>query len=384
MVQTVANKPGTVPDPARKRGIGRVFLDALAEAVLNFVLFVFLFLWWCARWSFATAFFLALMAGAGYYVYYESLKGGAYVEVPDVTLRPITEASYQLAEEGLEILKPKMVADEQAPKYYVISQRPAPGKVVRTGHKVFLTVSAGTESLAPPSLVDKPLAKAEEEIRRTSFALGTVARVRNTAPRDTVLAQDPASARLVSASTRINLLVSDGASETKPAFIMPDLVGMPVGDVDEALAPYGIKAKPNRVDMLGQRFDVVLDQRPAAGTLVQEGDVVTYDVYPSGSVQLPDAQRYVRIVYVVPHSWFEREVRLDTIDRNGKRETQFPLERHYVNGMPPKFRSGQTIKSPPIGFIEKMTVEIYLDGQLAQTHVYEGENEPVITQYTVQ
>jgi len=352
--------------------------------VLNFVLFVFLFLWWCARWSFATAFFLALMAGAGYYVYYESLKGGAYVEVPDVTLRPITEASYQLAEEGLEILKPKMVADEQAPKYYVISQRPAPGKVVRTGHKVFLTVSAGTESLAPPSLVDKPLAKAEEEIRRTSFALGTVARVRNTAPRDTVLAQDPASARLVSASTRINLLVSDGASETKPAFIMPDLVGMPVGDVDEALAPYGIKAKPNRVDMLGQRFDVVLDQRPAAGTLVQEGDVVTYDVYPSGSVQLPDAQRYVRIVYVVPHSWFEREVRLDTIDRNGKRETQFPLERHYVNGMPPKFRSGQTIKSPPIGFIEKMTVEIYLDGQLAQTHVYEGENEPVITQYTVQ
>ena len=352
--------------------------------MLNFFLFVFLFLWWCARRSFATAFFLAVMAGAGYYVFYESLKGGAYVEVPDVTLRPITEASYKLAEEGLEIPKPKMIADKQAPKYYVISQRPAPGKVVRTGRKVFLTVSAGTESLAPPNLIDKPLAKAEEEIRRTSFALGTVARVQNAAPRDTVLAQDPAPVRLVSASTRINLLVSDGASETKPAFIMPDLVGMPVGDVDAALTPYGIKAKPNPVEMPGQPFDVVLDQRPAAGTLVQEGDVVTYDVYASGSVQLPDARRYVQIEYVVPHSWFEREVRLDTIDRNGKRETQFPLERHYVNGMPPKFRSGARIKSPPIGFIEKMTVEIYLDGQLAQTYVYEAENEPVITQYTVQ
>ena len=323
------------------------------------------------------------MAGAGYYVFYESLRGGAYVEVPDVTLRPITEASYKLAEEGLEIPKPKMIADE-APKYYVISQRPAPGKVVRTGRKVFLTVSAGKESLAPPNLVDKPLAKAEEEIRATSFALGTVARVKNTAPRDTVLAQDPSPARLVSASTRINLLVSDGATETKAAFIMPDLVGMPVADVDAALAPYGIKAKPNKVDMPGQKVDVVLDQRPAAGTLVQEGDVVIYDVYASGSVQLPDARRSVQIVYVVPHSWFEREVRLDVIDRNGVRVTAFPLERHYVNGMPPKFRSADTIRFPELKFFQRMTAEVYLDGQLAQTYVYEGENEPVITQYTVQ
>jgi hypothetical protein len=89
-------------------------------------------------------------------------------------------------------------------------------------------------------------------------------------------------------------------------------------------------------------------------------------------------------VYTVPHSWFEREVRLDTIDRNGVRATAFPLERHYVNGMPPKFRSGYKITFPTLSFIQKMTLEIYLDGQLAQTYLYEGDNEPVITQYTVQ
>jgi len=324
------------------------------------------------------------MAGAGYYVFLESLKGGAYVEVPDITMRPITEASYILAEQGLEVPKPKTVVDEQVPKYYVISQRPVPGKVVRTGRKVFLTVSAGTESIAPPNLIDKPLAKAEEELRRTSFALGTVARVPDDSPRDTVLAQDPSPTRLVSSATRINLLCSDGMSATRLAFIMPDLVGMPVDEVDGVLAPYQIHAKPNPVEIPGQPFDVVLDQRPAAGTLVQEGDVVTYDVYASGSVELPDPYRHVRITYVVPYSWFEREVRLDVIDRNGSRATAFPRERDYVNGMPPKFRSGDKITFPTLSFIEKMTAEVYLDGQLAQTYSYDGDKEPVITQYTVQ
>jgi hypothetical protein len=31
-----------------------------------------------------------------------------------------------------------------------------------------------------------------------------------------------------------------------------------------------------------------------------------------------------------------------------------------------------------------MTVEIYLDGQLAQTYHFKGENEPQVTQYNVQ
>ncbi len=363
--------------------MGRILLDSIAQGILNVILFVFLFGWWCVRWSLALVIFVAVMAGAGYYVYNNALHGGEYVEVPDVTMRPITEASYLLAEKGLEVGKQRQVADERLPKYYVITQRPAQGKVIRSGRKVALTVSMGTESLTPPELVGKTLQNAEEEIRRSPFKMGTLARIPSDAARDTVLAQDPTPARLVSADTRVCLLVSDG--KPKPAFIMPDLVGKPVQEVLRLLTPKGVKPIPVKVDMPGQRMDVVLDQQPAAGTLLQEGDSVLYTVYPSGSVTLPDAQLSTGVItYTVPDSWFEREVRVDTIDRNGVRATYFPLERHYVEGRPPRFSSGTPFKIGPFKYIDEMSVEIYLDGQMAQTYQFKGEGEPQVTQYNVQ
>ena len=350
--------------------------------MLNLIVFVFMFAGWCIRWTLATVFFVAVMAGAGYYVFNVALHGGSYVQVPDVTMRPITDASYQLAERGLEMGDQRHVPDERAPKYYVIAQRPGAGKVVRTGRRVALTVSAGSESLSPPALIGKTLANAETEIRLSSFALGTVSRIAHDLPRDTVIAQDPAPARLVSANARINLLVSDGRPSR--AFIMPDLVNKPVQDVLKLLSPLGVKPTPNAVEMPDQPLDVVLDQQPLAGTLIHEGDRVIYTVRASGTTSLPDAQRMTQpLSYVVPNSWFEREVRVDTIDRNGTRVTVFPLERHYVNGLPPRFGSGYTIMAPSFSFIDKVTIEVYLDGQLAQSYYYEGDAEPVVTQYTV-
>ena len=122
------NRPGTIPNFALKKGTGRVLLDALAEGVLRSIAFLFLFSWWLMRWSVATVLLLAVMAGAGYYVLNETLRGGTHVEIPDVTLRPITEAYYLLASKGLESGEQKMVPDNHVPKYCVISQRPAPGK----------------------------------------------------------------------------------------------------------------------------------------------------------------------------------------------------------------------------------------------------------------
>ena len=350
--------------------------------MLNLIVFVFLFVWWIIRWSMATVFVLAVMAGAGYYVYDQALRGGDHVEVPDVVLRPITDASYRLAERGLEVGERKQVADERVPKSYVIAQRPLPGKVVRTGRKVNLTVSAGTESLAPPNLLGKILRDVEQSLKRTSFSLGVVSRVAHAAPRDTVLAQDPAPNRLMPNDAAIHLLVSDGGGQGAGPFIMPDLMDKPVEEVLRILAPYGVRPYPNPVEQTDAPFDIVLEQQPPAGSLIREGDAVFYTVRTSGAYALPDAKRTVQVQYTVPISWFEREVRIDTIDRNGIREVAFPREEHYVNGQPPKYGAGYVIVFSAT-FTASMTVEIYLDGQLAQTYYYEGEADPVITQYNI-
>lgn len=363
--------------------MGRILLDAVSEAILNSIAFVFLFMGWCVRWLLATAFFLAVMAGTGYYVYNSVLSGGAYVKVPDVTMHPITEASLILAQQGLEVDSQNQVADERVPKYHVIVQRPAAGKVVRSGRKVYLTVSAGNESLSPPDVVGKSLAEAEEALRQTSFSIGSVARIADASPRDTVLAQDPAATRLVASNATISLLVSDGRSAGN-AWLMPDLFHKPVQEVLQLLAPFNVKPVPNIVEQSDQPMDVVLDQQPSAGSLIQEGDRVVYSVRPSGTVSLPDVQRKANITYVVPAAPYDREVRIDAIDRNGTRVTLFPLEKQYVNGEAPRLAPGSSLALPPVSYVDRMAIEVYIDGQLAESRFYEGDGEPKITPYSIQ
>jgi beta-lactam-binding protein with PASTA domain len=330
-----------------------------------------------------TLFFVAVMAAAGYYVFMQVLQGGSYVKVPDVTMRPITEASFMLAERGLEIGTPSSAVDESVPKYYVIVQRPTGGKVVRTGRKVELTVSAGAESLTPPHLVGKTLGSAKDEIKYANFALGTVARIPYSTPRDTVIAQDPAPVRRVSNAARINLLVSDGQA-VAGTLIMPNLIHKAVADLPQILASLGLRPCPKEVSLSDQPVDVVLDQQPVPGSLVHPGDFFIYTVRPSGGVTLADARRKVQFSYVVPSSPVDRDVRIDTVDQNGTRVTQFPLSQDYVDGERPRFHSGQTIVLPSFRFFDKMSVEVYLDGQLAQSYYYEGDAAPLVTQYPIQ
>lgn len=323
-------------------------------------------------------FFVAIMAAAGYYVFNEELGGGAYVTVPDVTMRPASDAAGLLTQAGLELGSQRQAPDTRVPANYVIMQRPAAGKVVRTGRKVQLTLSAGTESLVPPELVGKDLQKAVEEIRLANFQMGNVARIPGTAARDVVLAQDPMPGHLVSNTTRFNLLVCEGPQTTN--YIMPDLSGKPVQEALQILAQYKVKAIPNPVNMPDQPPDVVLDQEPAAGALLHEGDQIVYSVRPSSSI----TQRSVKVVYTVPNTMFDREIRLDVIDRNGTRTTMYPTERDYVDGEPPRHGAGVRIQLPTLSFVYKMTVEAYLDGQLARTMYYEGDAEPVVTDYKIQ
>jgi beta-lactam-binding protein with PASTA domain len=244
---------------------------------------------------------------------------------------------------------------------------------------VYLTVSAGADALPPPALVGKTLQQATDEIRRGSFNLGNVARIADTAPRDTVIGQDPDVSQRLPNAARINLLVSDGQQSAGP-FLMPDLVRKTVAEATAILDPLGLKPRPVFVDLSDQPVDVVLDQRPPAGSQVQRGDMVEYSVRPSGELALPDVQRKTpELSYVVPASWSEREVRIDTVDRNGTRNTIFPLERHFIDGLPPRFKSGSQVQIPPIYFTDKVTIEIYLDGQLDKSYYFEGDAPPVIT-----
>lgn len=357
--------------------MGRILLDAVAQGVLNFVLFLFQFAWWVVRWSFATACFLVVMAGAGYYVFNEVLAGGEYVAVPDITRRHVTDASYRLAEAGLELGKLKEMPDERVPKGYVILQRPKAGKVVRTGRKVYPTVSSGTKMVQAPNYLRRTLAEVRDEILQTPFLMGTVARIHHEdLPRDTVIAQDPEPPRKAESGGRIHFLVSAGPSLR--TYLMPDIVGKPVQEVLQLLADIKARAIPNRVQNPGEPVDQVLAQDPAPGTLIPEGATVQYDVQPSGEVPLPDARRHVRVSYTLPQALVPQELRVDTVDQHQVRQTVYPRRRDYVNGEPPQLPPGSRV-TIPISFLDELTVEFFLDGVKVESRLYRGSAEPIVT-----
>ncbi len=317
------------------------------------------------------------MAVSALYVLDHVMAGGEFVQVPDIQGLPITEASRVLAEAGLELGAPREIVTDEVPLYHVIAQQPEAGAVLRTGRRVAPTVS-GREHASVPEVVGRTLSEAQATIEQNRFTVGATARMPHEASRDTVLAQDPPPNSRVDRTGEINLLLSAGTEgET---FLMPDLIGTPVEEALNTLSSLGVNAQAHEVETTDGDYDVVLDHYPPPGTVLREGDVVQYDVRPSGQVEMPTPRRRVEVGYTVPNVSAPVEVRMDVIGRTGARRTAFPRQSHYVDGAPPRFEAGTTI-TLPVAFYDEVTVEVYLNGERVRSYYYEGNADAVVTDF---
>lgn len=330
--------------------------------------------------------FLAIMAGAGYYVFERVLAGGQYVTVPNIVDMPLTEASYALQANGLTVGPPIDKVSETLPPYHVISQMPAAGEVVREGRKVYPTVSKGPDLKPGPVVVNKLLDSAMALIERSEFSLGTVAYMPYELGRDVVIAQDPPPHRHAPTGSPIHLLVSAG--QTGNVYV-PELTGLPLDEAMRELTLLGLRAKLVHVTRQDAGYDVVLAQDPQPAQAVSPGDFVEIRVRPSteatdtmGDRHTVWRERYVE--YTVPSLPGEHTVRVELTDQYGSSRTLFPRLDSYVDGMPPKFRPGIRIRVPlkiqSKSFVEA-TIDVYLDGKKVRTYYFHGDAEPVITDH---
>jgi len=329
----------------------------------------------------ATAFFLVVMAASGYYVFTEALAGGEHVTTPSIVGLSTTDASFQLAEQGLELGKPTLVPHPSVPEYHVITQRPPAGRVVRTGRKVYPTVSSGARFQDAPDLRQQTLKGARQSIADARFRIGSVARIPDTAPRDTVIAQDPPPGKSIANQGDIHLLVSAGAQEQTGQF-MPDIRGLAADTVAAALEPYGVTIVPQKIDIPGARTDIVLNQDPAPNALIYPGDVVTYVVKESGAVELTDTRRRAEVRHVMERPWHDVDVRVEVVDRRGNRQVAYTKPPLFDNASKSQYVAGSAIRLP-VTYVGEATVEVYLDGRLTRTYRLDetdGMEEQVETQ----
>ncbi|HOD95153.1 MAG TPA: PASTA domain-containing protein [Candidatus Hydrogenedentes bacterium] len=354
--------------------MGRFLLDAFSKTILSSVFFIIRFFVWTLQWSFAVVLFLLVMAGTGYYVYNVTLKGRAHVVVPNIVDRPISEAAFLLSEKHLEIGKQVQATHPSIPKYYVIAQRPAAGRVARESRRVNVIVSMGEDYMRAPDLTGKNLEEARREILASRFRVGSLARIPEEQPRDTVLSQDPPAGARLPEQGEIHLLVSAGSG--RPSALMPDLRGLAISDIARAMEGFDVVLVANAVDIPGAVPDIVLAQSPPPDTLIYQNQVVTYDYLRSSGEKAPTQQYEDTVRHQMFYDWYSRDVRVDVVDRLGNRQTIWTKKplfdeealRTYVTG---------TVIRVPVTYIDEVSVEVYIDNELEASYTLKEGRPPV-------
>ncbi len=354
--------------------MGRILFDTFSEAVLSFVFFILRFIAWSMQWSIALALFLIVMVGAGYFVYAFALQGGAHVSVPAIVDMPTTDAAFLLTERGLELGRQTPVSHPTAPKYHIIAQRPSAGRVVREGRRVNVFVSMGQDYLRAPDLMGLSLEEARREIAAARFRVGSLARIQEEAPRDTVVGQDPPPGGELSDQGEVHLLLSAGSE--RPSALMPDIRGLPVDEVEQQLEDMDVVLVAREVDILDAAAGVVLDQTPAPDTLVYQGQTVTYDYKRSLADDAPSMRYEATVRHQMFYDWYNREARVDVVDRMGNRQTVYSKAPATDEASRATFVSGTAIRVP-VTYVIEATVEVYIDDTLEASYHLKDGNPPV-------
>jgi len=223
-----------------------------------------------------------LLAGAvgltSFCVALRSDRRSDLVEVPDWIGQRRDEASARAQALGLAFEVSELRHDPGVAVDRIVQQEPAAGTQVRHGRTMRVVVSLGGETLTVPSVIGQPARQAELELRRSGLTPGWESRIHdNDAPVSQVLDEAPAAGTLSVSGDRVHRLVSDGARVAR--FVMPDLTGKTLRDVQEWITLCGFRSRAvRRVPAVGKRSGTVVGQLPLSGYPIARRDVVELTV----------------------------------------------------------------------------------------------------------
>ena len=145
---------------------------------------------------------------------------------------------------------------------------PGAGEVVERGEQIKVFISSGPELVAVPNVVGLSRESAEVRLGDAGLTPGQITEQQSEQPEGEVLAQDPGAGSEVERDTTVNLTVSTGVQTVD----VPNVIGLGAGDAGAQLRADGLVPVERKTEVSDQADDgKVIDQRPAAGTEVQEG-----------------------------------------------------------------------------------------------------------------
>jgi serine/threonine-protein kinase len=212
------------------------------------------------------------------------------VTVPQLIGMTEVEATKGLSAAGLRSEVVARKADEEIPEGSILAAEPPPGREVKVGRLVRLTLSAGSRWAVVPDVREMSVERARALLRQANLTLGReTARYDDGVPVGYVLGHAPEPDQRVPRGTPVDLLISKGPT---PLVEPADDVGGPGirrTEIDYVVPP-GASLQEVRIvveDQRGKRM--VYRHRHRPGERVREsvegtGPGVTVRVYLSGLV----------------------------------------------------------------------------------------------------
>lgn len=281
--------------------------------------------------------------GAVLFVLFAALWGGwrafsGYLTVPEVTVpdligQPLETAQQTAEAAGLRLRVADQVFSPNVPVNAVISQDQPPGKVVKEGRVISVSVSIGAEIVVVPDVQRKSLMEARLIIDQARLRIGDLREAFDEQLKGGyVLDQDPQPGARVERGRAISLIVSKGPQRLE----MPSLVGRPLTDARRILEGLGVTLADVRTTTSpDMESGIVIDQSPRPGTQIRAQDrvTVTVSVRPgqettppeqpvvTAQVQPPPGpdEKLTNVQVTVPAGEPEQEVRIVVIDEGGVR-----------------------------------------------------------------
>ncbi|MFQ5675039.1 MAG: PASTA domain-containing protein [bacterium] len=202
-------------------------------------------------------------------------KHGEALAVPNVVAQRFEDAKDILELQGLNALKAGEKYSSTLPFGYVVEQNPRPDRLVKKGRNVYLTISAGEREIQVPNLKGLSETNAYERLKSSGLSLGDVEYEysQNELP-DVVMKQSEEPGVLVKANSPIDITVSLGepTENVKVPSVLGKTLQVAKRDIRRAGLIVGeITYKTNNEYLQ----NTVLDQSPAPGNIVANGDTVS-------------------------------------------------------------------------------------------------------------
>lgn len=205
---------------------------------------------------------------------------GSEVNTPKVIGMDKEKAFEIIEEAGLTPVIETTRYDEKYGKDKVIFQKPEANKLVKSGRRLYITISGGEPLVRVPYIMNKTLRDAQVTLERVGLFLGNIDSVESELDANTIVEQQYFQGRELAKGSKVDVKISIGPQQGMVR--VPDLIGRSFTEAENILKQLQLKIGSKTFFRSSTYLpNTIINHYPSEGTLIQIGDSVNVDLVGS-------------------------------------------------------------------------------------------------------